>query len=375
LYTGDIGIFAPQTQEVLVAKVRELAEQAGRKLPERVGEGAKRRVEEQVTALSPSRLLPLSDSPRGRLEVRGKDLLYEDKPIRLRGVAVGDPAMGRQGRPTSDYDFLAKDWKANVIRLGIHPRVWKTEPHDKVLARLDQDVKAALKNDMFVIIDWHVIGWPDGYYEIPEWGGDKDTYDSNFKLAKDFWSRMAEAYGKDGRVMFEFWNEPVFQKKDWDPKVGQKWSAFKPFMQELLDIVREHGDNIVIVSSNRWSYWLKGVRQDLLSGKNVAYAWHVYAGHSKNDPKAWDDALDDLQTVAPVLVTEWGFQTGAKAHYRGGPEEFGKPFVEKFLEGHGLHSTAWCWHPTWGPPMLKQDWRTPNEFGAFVRDYLRTNNK
>jgi hypothetical protein len=240
---------------------------------------------------------------------------------------------------------------------------------------LDQDIKAALKNDMFVIIDWHVIGWPNGYYEIPEWGGEKDTYDSDFKLAKDFWSRIARVYGKDGRVMFEFWNEPVFQKNDYAPGVGQKWPAFKPYMQDLLEIVRKHGDNAVIASSNHWSYWLKGVRKDLLAGKNVAYAWHVYAGHSKNNPKAWAEALDDLQTVAPVLVTEWGFQQGAKAHFRGGPEEFGQPFVRDFLEGKGLHSTAWCWHPSWGPPMLKQDWRTPNEFGAFVRDYLREHNK
>jgi hypothetical protein len=178
---------------------------------------------------------------------------------------------------------------------------------------------------MFVIIDWHVIGWPDGYYQIPERGAVKDDYDSNFTLAKDFWSRMARAYGKDGRVMFEFWNEPVFQKNEWSPEVGQKWPAFKPSMQELLEIVRHQGDNVVIVTSNRWSYWLKGVRTDLFDGKNVAYAWHIYAGHSKNNPKAWAEALDDLQTVAPVLVTEWGFQQGANAHFRGGPEEFGRP--------------------------------------------------
>ncbi len=311
----------------------------------------------------------------GRLEVRGKELLYQGKPIRLRGVAVGDPVIGRQGRPNSDYDFLAKDWKANVIRIGIHPGVWKTQPHDKVLARLARDVDAALHNGMFVIIDWHVIGWPDGYYEIPERSDARDTYDSSFKLAKDFWARVAQAYGKDGRVLFEFWNEPVFQKNDWAPEVGQKWTALKPYLQQLLGIVRKHGDNVVIVSSNRWGYWLKGVGQDLLQGKNVAYAWHIYAGHSKNDPKAWAGALDDLQTVAPVLVTEWGFQRGAKAHYRGGPEEFGKPFVRDFLEAKGLHSTAWCWHPYWGPPMLQKDWRTPNEFGAFVRDYLREHNK
>jgi hypothetical protein len=397
LYTGGIGVFSPKAQDVLLAKVHDLAEKAGRPLPESsdrgsnnenrsprtnprgkletkaaVGERSNPTVVKTLNALYPA--ASIIDQP-GRLEVRGKELLYDGKPIRLRGVAVGDPVMGRQGRPTSDYEYLANDWKANVIRIGIHPRVWKREPHTKVLDRLVEDVDAALKNKMFVIIDWHVIGWPDGYFQLPDWGGEKDTYDSSFKLAKDFWTAVAERYGKDGRVMFEFWNEPAFQKQDWDPKVGQKWSEFKPYMKELLDIVRQHGENVVIVSSNRWSYWLKGVRNDLLEGKNVAYAWHIYAGHSKNNPKAWAEALDDLQNVAPVLVTEWGFQPGANAHYRGGPEDFGTPFVRDFLEGKGLHSTAWCWHATWGPPMLKQDWRTPNEFGSFVRSYLQQHNK
>jgi hypothetical protein len=380
LYAGGIGVFSPKAQEVLVAKVRELAEQAGRRLPKSEKHGLKidnRKPSKPSAYAALDILYPLPsmiDHP-GRLQVRGKDLLYDGEPIRLRGVAVGDPVLGRQGRPTSDYEFLAKDWKANVVRIGIHPGVWKNEPHQKVLVRLAEDVDAALKNKLFVIIDWHAIGWPDGYYQIPEWGSEKDNYDSSFQLAKDFWATVAERYGKDGRVMFEFWNEPVFQKQDWAPGVGQKWTDFKPYMKELLNIVRQHGNNVVIVSSNRWSYWLKGVRKDLLEEKNVAYAWHIYAGHSKNNPKAWAEALDDLQTVAPVLVTEWGFQQGTKAHYRGGPEEFGKPLVQEFLEGKGLHSTAWCWHATWGPPMLQKDWRTPNEFGTFVRSYLREHNK
>src|SRR5207245_4788613 len=33
LYTGGAGIFSPKAEEVLVAKVRELAEQAGRRAP------------------------------------------------------------------------------------------------------------------------------------------------------------------------------------------------------------------------------------------------------------------------------------------------------------------------------------------------------
>ncbi len=310
-----------------------------------------------------------AEAAKGRLEVRGKELLFEGKPVVLRGVALGDPILGRQGRPLSDFTVLARDWHANVVRLGIHPSVWKTQPHDQVLTRLEKDVHAALKEGMFVIIDWHVIGWPDGYYEAGH-GDNADMYDSNFALAKDFWSATAARFGADGRVLFELWNEPVFQKNEYAADVGQKWPQFKPFMKELTDIVRKKSKNVVIVTSNRWAHYLKGIRQDLLKGENIAYAWHIYAGHARNNEKAWADALDDLQTVAPVLVTEWGFQRDSKQHYHGSPEDFGVKFLHDFLDARQLHSTAWCWHPYWGPPMLQRDWRTPNEFGKFVQDYL-----
>jgi hypothetical protein len=312
---------------------------------------------------------------RDWLEVRGKELIFNGQPIRLRGVAVGDPIQNREGRPALDYEVIAKDWKANVVRIAVHPLYWKTQPHDRVLDRLAQDVDAALGNRLFVIIEYKVIGWPDGHYEIPTWGGPKDMYDSSFTLATSFWDAVATRWGKDGRVMFELWNEAIFGKEDWRPAVGQKWAALKPFHTKLLGVVRKHSENVVIVSSNHWSYLLTGVRKDVLDGKNVAYAWHVYAGHGKNDPRQWADALDNLQTVAPVIVTEWGFQRDTDRHYKGGPEEFGRPFVRDFLEAKVLHSTAWCWHPISGPPMLKEDWRTPNEFGTFVRNYLREHSR
>ena len=98
-----------------------------------------------------------------RFEVRGKDLLYDGKPIGLRGVSVGDPVRDRPGRPAADFKTIATDWKANVVRLGILPHTWKTVPHDRVLDRLGKDVEAALGEGLFVIINYAVIGWPDGF--------------------------------------------------------------------------------------------------------------------------------------------------------------------------------------------------------------------
>ena len=159
----------------------------------------------------------------GRLDVRGRELLFNGKPIRLRGVAVGDPIHGREGRSASDYEVIAKDWKANVVRIAVHPLYWRTQSHDKVLTRLAEDVDAALRNGLFVIIEYKVIGWPDGHFEVPTWGGPKHFYDSDFKLATSFWDAVSAArWGKDGPVMFELWNEAIFGKEDWQPEVDEQ---------------------------------------------------------------------------------------------------------------------------------------------------------
>jgi len=127
---------------------------------------------------------------------------------------------------------------------------------------------------------------------------------------------------------------------------------------------------VVLAAGNDWAYDLRGVREDLLPGKNVAYAWHIYANTDDDDEAQWAAHLDELQTVAPVLVTEWGFQEHTKEPFRGTAKSFGTKFVRDFLEGRHLHSTAWCWHPDWTPVMLKADWKTPTPMGRFVMNYL-----
>jgi aryl-phospho-beta-D-glucosidase BglC (GH1 family) len=308
-----------------------------------------------------------------RLRVEGAELLWNGEKILLHGVAVGDVWLARHSRPLSDYKTIAQDWNANVVRLGVHPTVWKNQKRAAVLAELERQTQAALEAGLFVIIEWHAIGFPDGYFQRPDpaWGSAEDLYDSNFALAKDFWSQVARKFGKEPRIIFELWNEPVFQKNDYEESVGQQWKKLKPYWQALIAIIRRHSQNLILATSNCWAYRLTGIKDDLLDDPNVAYSWHVYAGHDNDDADKWAAALDDLQKVRPVFVTEWGFERQAKAHFKGTPEGFGEKFVRDFLEAKKLHSIAWCWHADWTPSLLQKDWKTPTEFGAFVQQYLK----
>jgi aryl-phospho-beta-D-glucosidase BglC (GH1 family) len=317
--------------------------------------------------------LPCAASFAQGLQVRGNTLLAGGTAITLRGVAVGDPILARQDRPLSDYRRIARDWHANVVRISLHPSDWETMPHDQVLATLDREIHAALDNGMYVILDWHTIGWPNGYYEKirADWTDDPKTlYNSNFDLAKSFWDAASAKFGQDGRIIFELWNEPVRTIKEEDEEIPPEWEQLKPFFAQLLGVVRAHSRNVVLATGNDWAYDLRGIREDPLPGENIAYAWHIYANTDDDDESQWAEHLDELQRVAPVMVTEWGFQEHTDENFKGTPKTFGNKFVRDFLEGRHLHSTAWCWHPDWTPVMLKTDWKTPTAMGRFVMDYL-----
>jgi len=176
------------------------------------------------------------------LSVNGNQLLLDGHPVTLRGVAVGDPTLARQGRPLSDYERIAHDWQAALVRIDVHPSLWKHGNHEQVLRTLSDNLKAAEQQGLCVIIDWHVIGWPNGYYEPPQssWDDDpRDLYDSGFALAKDFWTTIATHYGNDRRVMFELWNEPVRQR-DYGDDPPAAWDKLRPWMQQLVDAIRPH---------------------------------------------------------------------------------------------------------------------------------------
>src|SRR4051794_23012506 len=139
----------------------------------------------------------------GLLQARGNKLYYSGRQVRLRGVAVGDPLLARPQRPTDDFRILARTWHCNLVRISVHPSTWR-DRRAEAMAALKRDVTAALANRMWVIIDWHAIGWPDGYSPGP-------LYDTDWSLARSFWQAVAARFGADGRIAFELWNEPKFQ--------------------------------------------------------------------------------------------------------------------------------------------------------------------
>jgi hypothetical protein len=305
------------------------------------------------------------------IQVQGRHFVYAGQELRLRGLAVGDVLLAREDRDhDADYRVMSQDWGANAVRIGVAPPSWRRRKAE-ALDALRANIRAAQQNRMFVVIDWHTIGWPDGYAQ-PGWSGLPDAYDSDFALAMDFWRTVAREYKDDGSVIFQLWCEPVQGPDDYDRPLGSQWAKLEPFMDRLITAIRAEGaPNPVLLTGPRWAYDLKGIKSALSHHQNVALHWHVYGGHSGNRIAEMFDHLDNAEQKRPVIVSEWGWMENTTGHFKATEEEFGAPFMDLVLEGRGLSWLAWCWHPTWTPNLVESDWRTPTKYGAAIMRRLK----
>jgi len=304
------------------------------------------------------------------LEIRGHQLLSGGQPARLVGVAVGDPVFVRKGRKLDDYGVIAREWKANVVRISVHPTHWRNQ-RDGMIAALAADIGAARAAGLYVILDWHPIGFPGGFTLRPDpaWGLPQDAYESDLPLATSFWSEMASQYGRDPGMIFELWNEPIVDDTLY-VSTGQHWPQLKQAWLVLIAAIRKHSEAIVLASGDRFAHDLKHVAKDLIDDPRVAYAWHCYPEMDKGQPNRWPATLDGLPAVKPVFATEWGFDRDDTISVRGTPADFGKPFTQTVLDRYQMHSTAWVWSSQAGPRMFDEN-GVDTEFGRFVRGYLR----
>ncbi|MDR0720771.1 MAG: glycoside hydrolase family 5 protein, partial [Treponema sp.] len=274
-----------------------------------------------------------------------------------------------------DWSYIADNMNANLVRIATHPNLWRNEKAD-VLAYLKTNVQNALAAGLFVIIDYHTIGFPDGQEEEEDYSDDFISYDTDFSLAKDFWDTVSAQF-TDGRILFELWNEPVSKKEYKD--YASKWNALKIKWEELIAIIRKNkNNNVVLAGGDDWTHELRGVKSNLIRDANTAYTWHYYANEGDNSKEVWEARLDGLYQHRPVVVTEWGFSSNPEDEsYYAEPQAFADTFTQEIRKEKGLHHTAWGYDPFYTPNMLWHpdsfpDYSKLNDYGEYVADFLKS---
>ncbi len=231
-------------------------------------------------------------SYNGPLKVRGKDILnqYNEK-IQLKGIS----SHGLQW-----FDYLITDeniktmksWGANVIRLAMYTKEGGYIDNRAMYDTLVKDIDLALANDMYVIIDWHILS---------------DNNPNNHKEeAKEFFNNISTKYRYIPNIIYEICNEP---------NVSTSWDDIKNYANEIVPIIRKNSNSIIIVGTPNYSQDVDSVIGNRVGFENIMYALHFYAGTHKDDLRAKaKKALDDN---VPIFVSEWGT---SNADGNGGPD-------------------------------------------------------
>ncbi len=218
------------------------------------------------------------------LSASGNKILAAGQPASFAGNSLFWSNNGWGGDKyynASTVKWLKDDWKSTLVRaaMGVEAPGGYLEDANGNKARVKAVVDAAIANDMYVIIDWHT------HYA--------EQYQSQ---AIVFFQEMARTYGNRNNVIYEIYNEPL----------QVSWSGVvKPYAQAVVNAIRAiDPDNLIIVGTPTWSQDVDVAARDKLSGSNIAYTLHFYAGSHGQFLRDKADAA--MNNGIALFVTEWG---------------------------------------------------------------------
>ncbi len=247
-------------------------------------------------AVQPDDLLPQPEVPQpavtvqegvsanGWLQVIGTQLCNErGEPVVLRGMSSHGLQWYGQFAGTQPIRNTA-DLGADLFRVAMYTGEggYLSDPagmEQKAAAAVD----AAIANDMYVILDWHILSDGDPMAHLAE--------------AETFFDRMARRYRDCPAVLYEICNEPN-GNVTWEGNV-------KPYAQRIVERIRAQSPrSVILIGSPTWSQDIHLAAQSPVEGTDLMYTLHFYAGtHGAELRQRIDSALS---AGLPIFVSEWG---------------------------------------------------------------------
>ena len=227
-------------------------------------------------------------STAGKLHLDGTQLVGSDgEPVQLRGISTHGLAWYPQYVNVACFAQMRYEWNANVVRLAMYTAEsggYCTDGNREQLKQLVREgVRWATAQDMYVIIDWHILSDNNPNIYLDE--------------AKAFFAEMSAEYADADNVLYEICNEP---------NGSTAWSDVKSYAQQVIEVIRQNdSDAIIIVGTPNWSQDVLMAALDPITGyDNIMYTLHFYAATHKDDLR--EKMVSAIRAGLPVFVTEYG---------------------------------------------------------------------
>lgn len=265
------------------------------------------------------------------LNISGQKTLCDKNgnPIQLRGMST----HGLQWYPeiinNNAFAALSTDWGCNVIRLAMYvaENGYATDP--TVKQKVIDGINFAIANDMYVIVDWHMITPGDPTASV-------------YSGANDFFTSIAGLYPNDPHIIYELCNEPNGNS----PGVtndASGWTTVKNYAQPIISSLRKSGNtNLMIVGSPNWSQRPDLAADDPINDANTLYSFHFYSGtHQTSDSDTdrsniMSNVRYALKHGVGVFCSEWG---DSEASGDNGPY---LDAADAWLDFMNANNISWC---------------------------------
>lgn len=228
----------------------------------------------------------------GQLSVKGNRIVDKNgDPVQLRGMSLFWSQWIPKYYNANTVKWLKDDWCINVIRAAMAADVENQgyassasvaeNEKNKVIAVVD----AAIAQGIYVIIDFH---------------SHNAHLTANRAAAKVFFAEMSAKYKDVPNVIYEPWNEPIFNT------TSNAWAnTIKPYHIEIIDIIRANDpDNIIVCGTRTWSQRVDEAALNPIDRTNIAYTLHYYANSHKQSLR--NIAMDAMDEGIALFVTEYG---------------------------------------------------------------------
>ena len=174
-----------------------------------------------------------------------------------------------------------KSWNTNTFRLAMYTKEGGYIDNKEIYNELLNDIDLIIDNDMYVIVDWHILS------------------DNNPNIYKneaiEFFEKISSKYKNTPNIIYEICNEP---------NGGTSWDDIKSYAEDIIKTIRKNSNNLIIVGTPTWSQDVDSVINNKIDDNNLMYALHFYSGtHTDYLREKVKKALDNN---IPVFISEFG---------------------------------------------------------------------